>query len=116
VQALEYLLAVGYDHIGSLKECLGMGIGVGKSRRANGLGPVVGDDSGRIINISMLMHIVFILIFVIVGGSIYYFKPKFIMKDEDERNEIDWVRFSLFLISLLLTLILIRNYFKRILF
>ena len=100
----------GYFAVGSPSKCLQVGVGVGKSRVAS-LGPPFGMNFVR-------YYLPFILFFVIVGvifSIIYFTKPKFVSKKDDNNNDIiDWDKFiPYYLLSCLIIGIIIWMFWKR---
>ena len=81
------ILPNGYDKLGSLSECNAIGIGIGKSLKAQ-LGPTP--------KFKKILFIVFIYILILslVFGIFYYSKPKIIYDKVEEK--IIWEKFILY--------------------
>lgn len=94
-----------YDHLGSLKECHSVGVGVGKRQKAS---EQINISSEPVNNFSFWsINLIMILFFIILFLVFYFLKPSFILKD-NTKNEIDWQKFGPDLSVLALLLIIIR--------
>lgn len=79
-------VAGGYFAVGSPSKCLQVGIGVGKAQ-ASARGPPIG------VNMN-LIFLPFILFFAAIFAIIYFTKPKFITKKDNQNIDIiNWEKF-----------------------
>ena len=106
----------GYFAVGWPAKCLQTGIGVGKSQRA-AMGPPA--------FMYFIRHILPYLLFFVIDGGIftilYFVKPKFITKENENdinKREIDWGRFipimaSIVLVTYIFLYFFWKNYVRR---
>ena len=102
----------GYFATGSPSKCIQVGVGVGKSQRA-GLGPPAFMYFIRYVLPYVLFFVLAIAIFLIV----YFTKPKFLRKKDDNGNYLDKLDYSqfipYFIVVCLLIAIFIYFFWKR---
>jgi hypothetical protein len=97
-------VAGDYLAVGSPSKCLSVGIGVGKSMRA-GMGPPYGMNFVRY----YLPYILFLFIIIGIFSILYFTKPQFVTKkDENNNNVIDKGKFipSFMLVCLVIAIII----------
>jgi hypothetical protein len=91
-------LPENYDKIGTPPECLRYGIGIGKRKKALDGGDFNIDDN----NNKKSRFLFFILIEIVLFITIYYTKPTFLLKkdDNDKIKSFDYTKFVFFYILL----------------
>jgi hypothetical protein len=99
----------GYDDFGSLKECYTKGVGIGKARKAQ-----LGKPS---ILRYTTPFLIFLMSFLIFFGLLYYYKPFFITKKDEDSGKIviDWYRFvPVLILFFIIDLFLVYKIYKNI--
>jgi hypothetical protein len=97
-----------YNHFGSLMECYRKGVGVGKKQKSQMRQynfQNKNDEPKKLIRFSYKIELILLLLFL-VFLVFYFLKPKFIKKEQG-KEEIDWKKFSLYLIALAFLIIII---------
>ena len=100
----------GYFAVGSPSKCMQIGVGIGKSSVAH-LGPPFGMNFVRY----YLPYILFLVIVAGIFAILYFTKPKFVSKKDDQNIDvIDWEKFvPYYLLACLIVGIMIWLFWTR---
>ena len=96
----------GYNRMGELHECYTKGVGLGKAQRAQqGLVGPVPQNSLTLWSLNLLFIGIFIIIFLLL----YFLKPSFVIKEnENSQKEIDMEKFIPDILVIALILLILR--------
>jgi hypothetical protein len=90
-------LPEGYDRFGNLPQCLQTGIAIGKIQKAQRGPPLM-----------FRQHIILMIFAVLLFAILYVNTPSFLTNTVDNITKIDWLKFTLFYIQILILFYFIR--------